>query len=88
MELKKIEKFLDLNHYYLNYHNTPKKQKSASEKYQMLSHIEHIKKLPDTYIGSVVPVESERYVYNEETKSMILQNLIFTPVYTKYLMKL
>ena len=32
-----------------------KKQKSASEKYQMLSHIEHIKKLPDTYIGSITP---------------------------------
>ena len=57
----------------------PKKQKSASEKYQMLSHIEHIKKLPDTYIGSVVPVESERYVYDEDTNRMVISNILFTP---------
>jgi DNA topoisomerase II len=57
----------------------PKKQKTISEKYQMLSHIDHIKKLPDSYIGSTVPVESERHVYDEETKRMILKTVQFVP---------
>jgi len=39
--------------------------KSLSKKYQKLSHVEHVLKKPDTYVGSCAPEESEEWVAYE-----------------------
>lgn len=41
---------------------------SLSKKYQKLSHVEHILKKPDTYVGSCAPEETEEWVaYHDQT---------------------
>lgn len=39
---------------------------NASQKYQKISHVEHILIRPDTYIGSVEMTDKEMWVYNTE----------------------
>lgn len=53
--------------------------KTVNEKYQKKSHLEHIKDLPDTYIGSVEPVTQNMPIYNEETQRMEYVDLTFIP---------
>jgi DNA topoisomerase-2 len=53
--------------------------KTVNEKYQKKSHLEHIKDLPDTYIGSVDPVTQNMPVYNEETQRMEYVDITFIP---------
>ena len=35
----------------------------TSSKYQQMEHLQHIKELPDTYVGSSIKEEKELYVY-------------------------
>ncbi|KAF2277175.1 type II DNA topoisomerase [Westerdykella ornata] len=61
---------------------TPKAKKAAggaSDKYQMLTHLEHIMKRPDTYIGSVEPTQDKMWVYNSITESMEYREITFVP---------
>jgi DNA topoisomerase-2 len=53
--------------------------KTVNEKYQKKSHLEHIKDLPDTYIGSVEPVTQNMPIYNEENQRMEYADLTFIP---------
>ena len=53
--------------------------KSVNEKYQKKSHLEHIKDLPDTYIGSIEPVTQNMPFYNEETQRMEYADITFIP---------
>jgi DNA topoisomerase-2 len=42
---------------------------SLSKKYQKLSHVEHVLKKPDTYVGSCVAEESVEWVaYQDSTE--------------------
>ena len=66
--------------------DVPKEPKSkakaptnASEKYQKISHIEHILIRPDTYIGSVERTEKEMWVYNSESDAMEYREVSFVP---------
>ncbi|OSS53917.1 hypothetical protein B5807_01170 [Epicoccum nigrum] len=51
----------------------------ASDKYQMLSHLEHIMKRPDTYIGSVEKTTDKMWVYNSANESMEFRDVTFVP---------
>ncbi|KAF3048543.1 DNA topoisomerase 2 [Didymella keratinophila] len=51
----------------------------ASSKYQMLSHLEHIMKRPDTYIGSVERTTDKMWVYNSATESMEFRDVSYVP---------
>lgn len=53
--------------------------KSASERYQKISQLEHILKRPDTYIGSVEIQEQEQWIYDEETDCMIDKTVNIVP---------
>ncbi|KAF2739643.1 type II DNA topoisomerase [Polyplosphaeria fusca] len=57
----------------------PKKGGGSSSKYQMLTHLEHIMKRPDTYIGSVERTEQKMWVYNSETESMEFREVGYVP---------
>ena len=37
-----------------------------SSKYQQMEHLQHIKELPDTYVGSSIKEEKEMYILNNE----------------------
>jgi DNA gyrase/topoisomerase IV subunit B len=54
---------------------------SAAElnKYQKMSDKEHILKKPDTYIGSVDMTQTETYVYNAETSSIVQREISYIP---------
>jgi len=55
------------------------KKGGASEKYQMLTHLEHIMKRPDTYIGSVERQTDKMWVYNSATESMEFRDVSYVP---------
>jgi DNA topoisomerase-2 len=55
------------------------KSKSATEKYQKLTQLEHIIKRPDTYIGSVEKTEQQMWVFNSETSQMEFRKVTFVP---------
>ncbi|KAI1429365.1 DNA topoisomerase [Xylaria sp. FL1777] len=55
------------------------KKKTATEKYQKLTQLEHIIKRPDTYIGSVEPTEQTMWVFNKETELMEFRKVTFVP---------
>ncbi|KAF9767745.1 DNA topoisomerase 2 [Fusarium sp. DS 682] len=57
----------------------PKVKKTADEKYQKLTLLEHILKRPDTYIGSVVRTESEMWVLDKDTKQMDRRKITYVP---------
>ena len=50
-----------------------------SDKYQKITHIEHILLRPDTYIGSIEFQESEMWVYNSETDAMEHRKVNYVP---------
>lgn len=58
---------------------TPKRAKNASSQYQKLSQLEHILKRPDTYIGSIERTESNLWVFDSETKSMVHKTVSIVP---------
>jgi DNA topoisomerase-2 len=55
------------------------KSKTATEKYQKLTQLEHIIKRPDTYIGSVEKTEQQMWVFNSETSQMEFRKVTFVP---------
>ncbi|CCH45177.1 DNA topoisomerase II [Wickerhamomyces ciferrii] len=57
---------------------TPKK-KNVSEQYQKLSQLEHILKRPDTYIGSTEHQESNLWIYDDQTESMMEKPVKLVP---------
>jgi DNA topoisomerase-2 len=48
-------------------------------KYQKMSDKEHILKKPDTYIGSIDMTQTETYVYNSETSSIVQREITYIP---------
>ena len=48
-------------------------------KYQKMSDKEHILKKPDTYIGSIDMTQTETYVYNTETSSIVQREITYIP---------
>jgi DNA topoisomerase-2 len=51
----------------------------SSDKYQKITHIEHILLRPDTYIGSIEFQESDMWVYNADTEAMEYRKVNFVP---------
>ncbi|KAK5959501.1 DNA topoisomerase 2 PWA37_003462 [Arxiozyma heterogenica] len=54
-------------------------KKSASERYQKISQLEHILKRPDTYIGSVEVQESQQWIYDESIDCMVEKPVNIVP---------
>lgn len=54
-------------------------KKTAEETYQKLTHLQHIIKRPDTYIGSVEMCESQMWTVNKESKQMELRKIHYVP---------
>ena len=48
-------------------------------KYQKMSDKEHILKKPDTYIGPIDMTQTETYVYNAETSSIVQREISYIP---------
>ncbi|KAF2465458.1 type II DNA topoisomerase [Lindgomyces ingoldianus] len=55
------------------------KKGGATTKYQMLTHLEHIMKRPDTYIGSVERTTDKMWVFNSTTEAMEYREVGFVP---------
>ena len=53
--------------------------KSLAQQYQKKTDRQHILDNPDTYIGSIEQVDCETYIYDEESKSIILKNINLIP---------
>lgn len=53
--------------------------KSVNEKYQKKSHLEHIRDLPDTYIGSIEPITQPMWIFNEESNMMEEKDITYIP---------
>lgn len=54
----------------------PSKDKSGITKY---THVEHVLKVSDTYVGSMEKTEEEHWVYNQEENKMEKQKITYTP---------
>jgi DNA topoisomerase II len=52
---------------------------NASQKYQKISHVEHILIRPDTYIGSVELTDKEMWVYNTEKDLIEYRQVTYVP---------
>ena len=59
------------------------KKKSIDEQFVKLEHIDHIKELPDTYVGSIEEITEEDFVFNEETFLMEKKKLTYIPALLK-----
>jgi DNA topoisomerase-2 len=57
----------------------PKAGGGDGDKYQKISHIEHILLRPDTYIGSIEFQETEMWVYNSDTDQMEHRKVNYVP---------
>ena len=53
--------------------------KKVEDKYKKYELLEHILALPDTYIGSIEPQKITSYIYDEETKKMVTDELTYIP---------
>jgi DNA topoisomerase-2 len=51
----------------------------ASDRYQKISHVEHILIRPDTYIGSVNATQQDMWVYNSETSAIEFRKISYVP---------
>lgn len=56
-----------------------KEPKTASERYQKISQLEHILKRPDTYIGSVEVQEQLQWIYDDEKDCMEEKDVSIVP---------
>ncbi|KAF7306385.1 DNA topoisomerase 2 [Mycena indigotica] len=63
--------------------NPQRKQKTASEKYSKLSHIDHILVRPDTYIGSVEKITQTMWVHDSDTNKMSSREITYVPGFFK-----
>ncbi|KAF9764374.1 DNA topoisomerase 2 [Nosema granulosis] len=57
----------------------PKMSKTIEETYQKKTPLEHILLRPDTYIGSVEKETQSIYVWDDDTKKIILKNISYVP---------
>ena len=58
---------------------TKGKGKTIEERYQKMSQLEHVLKRPDTYIGSVEPLQQEMFVYEADKDAIVNKEITFTP---------
>jgi hypothetical protein len=58
---------------------TKGKTKTIEERYQKKTQHEHILIRPDTYIGSVVPMQEEMFVYDGEQDAIVKKEITYTP---------
>ena len=56
-----------------------KKKKTIEERYQKKTQHEHILIRPDTYIGSVVPMQEEMFVYDGKQDAIVKKEITYTP---------
>ncbi|XP_014218096.1 DNA topoisomerase 2 isoform X3 [Copidosoma floridanum] len=56
-----------------------KKEKTIEGMYQKKTQLEHILLRPDTYIGSVEPVQENMWVYDKEKEMMIQKEIKYVP---------
>lgn len=49
------------------------------DKYKKYELREHIYNIPDTYIGSVNPITTDLYIYDDKTKKMEMKNITYVP---------
>ena len=56
-----------------------KKNKTTTDQYQKLTHLEQILKRPDTYIGSVERTVDPMWVYNSDTEAMESRKVSYVP---------
>ncbi|KAG8877753.1 DNA topoisomerase 2, partial [Tulasnella sp. 332] len=62
----------------------PKKtKKSVSEQFTKLSQVEHILQRPDSYIGSIEFVTEKMWVFDSDTKRMVLREIQYVPGFLK-----
>ena len=57
----------------------PVSDKKVEDKYKKYELLEHILALPDTYIGSIEPQKITSFIYDEETKKMVSNDLTYIP---------
>ena len=55
----------------------------GNKKYVKMSHIDHIKEIPDTYVGSIENTDEEMYIYFEENKSIKKKTIKYIPALYK-----
>lgn len=51
----------------------------SSQQIKKYTHLEHVLKLPDTYVGSIESTEEEHYILNEEGTKMEKKSIKYTP---------
>ncbi|KAJ2909919.1 DNA topoisomerase 2, partial [Coemansia aciculifera] len=62
---------------------TKRQGPSVEEIYQKKTPIEHILLRPDSYIGSVEPIDEEMWIYDPDTKRMAQRTITYTPGFYK-----
>ena len=58
-----------------------------AKQYQRKTDKQHILDNPDTYIGSVKNVDSDMWVFDNDSKRIMLKTIEYIPDYINYLMK-
>lgn len=76
---KKLKKELDVDSDSSVADGSSKPKKTATERYQKLTQLEHIIKRPDTYIGSVEKTDQQMWVFNKETSQMEFRSVSYVP---------
>ena len=56
-----------------------KEKETVEEKYQKITHYEHIFKRPDSYIGSIEFQKEKLWVYNSETEKLEYREIKYVP---------
>jgi hypothetical protein len=54
-------------------------KKTVEQMYQKKTQLEHILLRPDTYIGSVEPLTTKMFVFNDKTERMVNRDITYTP---------
>ncbi|CAI5729222.1 unnamed protein product [Hyaloperonospora brassicae] len=54
-------------------------KQSVEQIYQKKSQLEHILLRPDTYVGSIEPVEQTMWVFDDEKKRMVMKKITYVP---------
>jgi DNA topoisomerase-2 len=57
----------------------PVQDKKVEDKYKKYELLEHILALPDTYIGSIEPQKITSYIYDDNAKKMVSDELTYIP---------
>ena len=51
----------------------------AGQKVIKYTHLEHVLKVPDTYVGSIESTQEEHYVLNDDGTKMVKKSINYTP---------